>query len=68
MKGAFRHYSFKKRILNLSTTPYTLPNDFEVDDYKGNMESWKSFGRFMYELAVNSKLINTCFYQLNIKP
>ena len=32
---------------------FTLPNDFEVDGYKGNMESWESFGKFMYELNVN---------------
>jgi len=32
---------------------YTLPNDFEVDGYKGNMESWESFGRFMYQLNHN---------------
>jgi hypothetical protein len=28
----------------------TLPNQFEVDDYKGNMATWQSFGKFMYEL------------------
>lgn len=32
---------------------YTLPNDFEVDGHKGNMESWESFGRFMYQLNHN---------------
>jgi len=32
---------------------YTLPNDFEVDGYKGNMETWESFGRFMYQLNHN---------------
>ena len=31
----------------------TLPNDFEVDGYKGNMETWQSFGQFMYELNNN---------------
>lgn len=31
----------------------TLPNDFEVDGYQGNMESWQAFGRFMYELNEN---------------
>lgn len=31
----------------------TLPNDFEVDGHKGNMETWQSFGLFMHELNKN---------------
>jgi hypothetical protein len=26
------------------------PTDFQMDDYKGNMSSWKDFGKFIYDL------------------
>ena len=28
----------------------TVPNDFHIDGYTGNMETWTSFGQFIYEL------------------
>ena len=30
-----------------------LPNEFKVDGHVGNMETWQSFGQFMYELNQN---------------
>jgi uncharacterized protein DUF3857/transglutaminase superfamily protein len=33
--------------------PYVLmgPSDFEAEGYKGNMNTWESYGKFIYELA-----------------
>jgi len=28
----------------------TVPNNFQVDGYTGNMETWASFGKFIYDL------------------
>jgi hypothetical protein len=28
------------------------PTEFQIDDYKGTMYSWKDFGKFMYELKI----------------
>ena len=41
----------------------TLPNNFEVDGYKGNMESWQAFGRFMYELNNNRDNLSPAMVQ-----
>ena len=41
----------------------TLPNNFEVDGYVGNMESWQSFGRFMYELNNNRDNLSPAMVQ-----
>lgn len=29
---------------------YTAPNDFEIQGYKGSMQSWKTLGQFHYDL------------------
>lgn len=42
---------------------YTLPNDFEVDGHKGNMETWESFGRFMYQLNHNRDNLSAAMVQ-----
>lgn len=34
----------------LSTVVILGPTEFQVDSYKGNMASWKDFGRFVYSL------------------
>ncbi|MEM1119727.1 MAG: DUF3857 domain-containing protein [Bacteroidota bacterium] len=41
----------------------TLPNDFEVDGYRGNMESWQAFGQFMYELNDNRDNLSPAMVQ-----
>ncbi len=34
----------------LTTYVAFAPSDFQVDDYKGNMNSWQDFGKFVYAL------------------
>jgi len=46
-------YDFQPRSRegNFSNPTITLaPGDFQLMDYKGNMETWKNLGRFIYEL------------------
>ena len=30
---------------------FLAPNEFEYDGYKGNMQTWKSYGKWIYDLA-----------------
>ncbi|HLX91371.1 MAG TPA: DUF3857 domain-containing protein [Puia sp.] len=41
------------------TMPYVIiaPSDFEVQGYKGNMNSWENYGRFMYQLVHGRDLL-----------
>lgn len=34
----------------LTTMVSIAPTEFEIEGYKGNMSSWKEFGKFLYEL------------------
>lgn len=36
----------------ISTVVLLGPTEFQVDNYKGNMMSWKDFGKFVYSLKV----------------
>lgn len=38
---------------NLVPFIYTAPSDFEMENYKGNMENWKDFGLFYLKLNAN---------------
>lgn len=38
-------------IEDVATIVHIAPTDFEIDDYKGNMNSWKSFGSWYYNLS-----------------
>ena len=33
------------------------PSDFEAEGYKGNMDSWQNYGKFIYELAKGRNLL-----------
>ncbi|MHA6246999.1 DUF3857 domain-containing protein [Pontibacter sp. CAU 1760] len=63
--GTAAHDTYTWQVQNLKpmeTEPYgpelhelvpqvrTAPADFEVEGYKGNMESWESFGRWIHQL------------------
>src|SRR5438309_4424003 len=37
----------------LTTMVYFAPTDFEIQGYKGNMSSWKEFGKFQFALNQN---------------
>lgn len=41
---------YSPRWHELTTTVILGPTDFQVDDYKGNMQSWENFGKFVYAL------------------
>lgn len=36
---------------SMTTMVLFAPSDFEIENYKGNMSSWKEFGRFVYSLT-----------------
>jgi transglutaminase-like putative cysteine protease len=41
----------------MSTVVLLGPTDFQVDDYKGNMNDWQSFGKFVYALKQDKDVI-----------
>ena len=41
---------YAPRWHELTTMLSLAPNDFEVEGFKGNMATWKDFGKFLYEL------------------
>jgi hypothetical protein len=45
--------SYAPRWHEITTTISIAPTDFEVQGIKGNMTSWKDFGKFIYELKKN---------------
>ncbi len=42
-------------------TPVVLsaPSDFEIGGYKGNLESWNNFGKWIYNLGKNRNVLDT---------
>ncbi len=49
---AFSDYSFKPRVL-------LAPTEFEYDDYKGSMDSWQNYGKWMLQLDEGRDLLNS---------
>ena len=47
---AIQREPFSPRWHEMATTVLLGPTDFQVDDFKGNMQTWESFGRFVYSL------------------
>ncbi len=49
MEATFRE-SFSPRWHELTTTVIFGPTEFQMDSYKGNMQSWQDFGKFVHSL------------------
>jgi len=47
---AYLYEPFQPELNEISTVVTIGPGDFQYGDYKGNMETWESFGRFLHEL------------------
>ncbi len=41
---------FSPMLHDMTTTVIFGPTEFQVDDYKGNMQTWADFGKFVYAL------------------
>lgn len=41
----------------MTTAIYVAPTDFEVEGFKGNMNSWQEFGKFIYALKKDRDLL-----------
>jgi hypothetical protein len=41
----------------ISTTVLLGPNEFQVNDYKGNMKTWQDFGRFVHSLKTGRDVL-----------
>ena len=41
---------YSPRWSEITPTVLFAPSEFQMDDYKGNMTSWKEFGKFIYDL------------------
>ena len=52
LPGIVRPYA-SPPLYDLTTMLFFAPSDFEIEDYKGNMNSWQEFGKFQYSLIKN---------------
>jgi REP element-mobilizing transposase RayT len=48
---AIKKELYAPRWHELTTTVSLAPTDFQLDNYKGEMSTWKGFGKFIYELS-----------------
>lgn len=49
LTGTVRPYA-SPPLYELTTMIFFAPSEFEIQDYKGNMNSWQEFGKFVYSL------------------
>ena len=47
---AYENETFMPDLFTYSPNVVTAPNDFELSGYKGNMQTWESFGKWIYDL------------------
>jgi hypothetical protein len=50
---AIQKESYSPRWHELTTMVIFGPTEFQIDDYKANMQSWEDFGKFVYALTEN---------------
>ncbi|MDQ3550602.1 MAG: DUF3857 and transglutaminase domain-containing protein [Bacteroidota bacterium] len=48
---AIKKEPYAPRWHELTTMVKVAPTDFQIENYKGDMSSWKEFGKFMYDLT-----------------
>jgi len=44
-------------IEDVATIVYIAPSDFEIDGYKGNMDSWETFGKWYFKLCKDKNIL-----------
>jgi hypothetical protein len=54
---AFVSQPYEPEWNKITPAVYLAPADFEIQGYKGNMASWKSFGDFIYGLNQNRDIL-----------
>ena len=47
---SFRNEPFMPPAVEFLPAVYTAPDNFELDNHKGNMSTWKEFGQWVYDL------------------
>lgn len=55
---AFKSEPYSPRGNHIFPLVYLSPNNFVYDGYKGNMETWKSYGKWVYDLADGREELN----------
>jgi transglutaminase-like putative cysteine protease len=55
---ALREEPFSYSLEDYTPVVYTAPNDFEIDGYTGNSESWDNFGKWISELGKGRNQLN----------
>jgi hypothetical protein len=55
---ALRQEPYSYSLEDYTPVVYIAPNDFELDGYKGNSESWDNFGKWIYELGKGRNQLN----------
>jgi hypothetical protein len=59
MKNLPAKRNIASEVLSYRTLPFVIiaPSDFEAQGYKGNMNTWKNYGKFIYELKKGRDLL-----------
>ncbi len=58
-RNAIKKEPFGTSFEEYTPVVYSAPCDFELDGYKGNMESWDSFGKWLYTLGIGRNILGT---------
>jgi Domain of Unknown Function with PDB structure (DUF3857)/Transglutaminase-like superfamily len=52
---AVKHEEYQPGWEEINPAVYIAPSQFEIDDYKGEMNSWLSFGKFIKTLSIDKQ-------------
>ncbi len=54
---AVKHEEYQPNWDEINPAVYIAPSQFEIDNYKGEMNTWLSFGKFISSLNINRQLL-----------
>jgi len=52
-----KHESFSPSLRSIVTSVLLAPDEFEIQDYKGNMQTWLGFGQFINSLLAGKDVL-----------